>query len=163
MMTIPELITRAMAYDHGDARRIQHFLKVYTYADIIGQLEGLAPQELETLRVAAILHDIGIHEAEKKYGSSAGKYQESEGPAIARAILEEFNCPGPLLDRVAYLIGHHHTYTAIDGRDYQILIEADFLVNAYEDNLKPDAIRHFRDTFCKTATGLSLLNEQFDL
>lgn len=65
MMTIPELITRAMAYDHGDARRIQHFLKVYTYADIIGQLEGLAPQELETLRVAAILHDIGIHEAEK--------------------------------------------------------------------------------------------------
>lgn len=47
MMTIPELITRAMAYDHGDARRIQHFLKVYTYADIIGQLEGLAPQELE--------------------------------------------------------------------------------------------------------------------
>ena len=38
-----------------------------------------------------------------------------------------------VIERVCYLIGHHHTYTGIEGRDYQILVEADFLVNLYED------------------------------
>lgn len=162
-MTIPELLMRAISYDRGDARRIQHFLKVYTYADIIGQREGLSPRELETLRIASILHDIGIHEAERKYKSAAGHYQELEGPSIARAILEELGCPSHIIERVAYLIGHHHTYTNIDGLDHQILMEADFLVNAYEDNLSKDSICHFRDAFCKTATGIALLQEQFDL
>lgn len=95
MMTIPELITRAMAYDHGDARRIQHFLKVYTYADIIGQLEGLAPQELETLRVAAILHDIGIHEAEKNTVARQGNIRNQKGLPSPGPYWKNSTAPDP--------------------------------------------------------------------
>lgn len=64
-MNIPKLIEAAVAYDHGDPRRIQHFLKVYAYADLIGQLEHLAPDTQEILVTAAVLHDIGIHAAEE--------------------------------------------------------------------------------------------------
>ncbi|MBF1327621.1 MAG: phosphohydrolase, partial [Megasphaera micronuciformis] len=68
-----------------------------------------------------------------------------------------------LIDRVCFLIAHHHTYSGIDGSDWQILLEADFIVNAYEDALKADAIRHFRDNIFKTQSGLSLLNKIFAL
>ena len=82
MTAIEQVIQKAIAFDHGDARRIHHFLKVYAYADTIGRLEGLPEDQQDILRTAAVLHDIGIHAAEEKYGSSSGKYQEIEGPAI---------------------------------------------------------------------------------
>lgn len=163
MVSIPELIQRAVAFDHGDARRIQHFLKVYTYADTIGKLEHISAETQEILTVAAVLHDIGIHAAEEKYGSSSGHYQEIEGPKPAREILEAMNAPEPLIQRVCYLIAHHHTYHDIDGIDYQILLESDFLVNAYEDSLPKDNIRNFRDKIFRTKSGIDLLNKTFDL
>ena len=43
-----------------------------------------------------------------------------------------------MIRRVEYLVGHHHTYKDIDGLDYQILVEADFLVNI----LKMDWIKN---------------------
>lgn len=163
MVSIPELIQRAVAFDHGDARRIQHFLKVYTYADTIGKLEHIPAETQEILTVATVLHDIGIHAAEEKYGSSSGHYQEIEGPKPAREILEAMNAPEPLIQRVCYLIAHHHTYHDIDGIDYQILLESDFLVNAYEDSLPKDNIRNFRDKIFRTKSGIDLLNKTFDL
>ena len=161
MPAIEKVIEKAIAFDHGDARRIHHFLKVYAYADTIGRLEGLPDEQQDILRTAAVLHDIGIHAAEEKYGSSAGNYQEIEGPAPARAILEELGADEKLIDRGCYLIAHHHTYHDIDGLDYQILLEADFLVNAYEDQLKPEAIIHFRDKVFRTKTGLQLLQDTY--
>ena len=86
-----------------------------------------------------------------------------EGPAIARKLLEPFSSSSSFTDRVCWLIGHHHTYTGIDGPDYQILLEADFLVNAYEDQLDADAIRTFRDKVFRTGSGISLLNTHFDI
>lgn len=163
VIPIETIIARAIAYDRGDARRIHHFLKVYTYAHTIGMLEGLAPAEQYILDIASVLHDIGIHVAEEKYKSSGGKYQEQEGPAIAKAILEELGGDPAVIDRVCFLIGHHHTYDAIDGSDYQILIEADFLVNAYEDQLDKKAITAFRDKLFRTRSGLALLNDTYDL
>lgn len=161
MPAIEKVIEKAIAFDHGDARRIHHFLKVYAYADTIGRLEDLPDDQQDILRTAAVLHDIGIHAAEEKYGSSAGNYQEIEGPAPARAILEELGADETLIDRVCYLIAHHHTYHDVDGLDYQILLEADFLVNAYEDQLKPEAIIHFRDKIFRTQTGLQLLHDTY--
>lgn len=161
MISIEQLIQRAIAFDKGDAKRIQHFLKVYAYADTIGRLEGLS-EELQTiLQTAAVLHDIGIHQAEEKYGSSSGRYQELEGPAPARAILEELGASEMLIERVTFLIAHHHTYTGVDGADYQILLEADFLVNAYEEHLKPEAIRTFKEKVFRTKTGLELLKHTY--
>ena len=126
-------------------------------------MEGLDPRTLEILCTAAVLHDIGIHAAEEKYGNCSGKYQEIEGPAPAREILSRLTTDKELIDRVCFLIAHHHTYSGIDGSDWQILLEADFIVNAYEDALKADAIRHFRDSIFKTKSGLSLLNKIFAL
>ena len=157
------LIKKAIAFDHGDARRIQHFLKVYAFAAQLGREEKLDAETQDILEAAAILHDIGIHAAEKKYGSAAGKYQEIEGPAPARALLESLGCEEALIERVCYLIAHHHTYDGVDGLDYQILLEADFLVNAYEDGLSAQGISAFRAKVFRTRSGIRLLNAIYGL
>lgn len=79
----------------------------------------------------------------EKYGSTAGKYQEQEGGPLAEQILHELGIGAGIIERVRFLVEHHHTYTGVDGMDYQILLEADFLVNAYEDELSPAALRSF--------------------
>ncbi len=160
---LPQLIERMISFDRGDARRIQHFLKVYAYADTIGRLEGLPDAVHETLVTAAVLHDIGIRAAEEKYGSTAGAYQEREGPAPARRILEELGCRESVIDRVCYLIAHHHTYTDVEGADYQILLEADFLVNAYEDGLSQEAVQAFCRRVFRTKSGIHLLKQTFGI
>ena len=115
-MTKPEQILQDMAlYNAPDVRRIEHAMKVYAWASLFGVQEGLSERGLYTLRLAAALHDIGIHEAEKKHHSSAGVYQEQEGPAIARQLLSLREVPAPVIERVCHLIGRHHTYTDIDG------------------------------------------------
>lgn len=105
---------QAMAeYNGRDARRVGHALKVFGYALIIGA--GLPAPQRETLLTAAALHDIGIHNAEAKHHSAAGRYQEIEGPPVARAILERLGAAPALTERVCFLVGHHHSYAAIDG------------------------------------------------
>lgn len=54
-----------------------------------------------------------------------------------------------------------YTYDSITGIDYQILVEADFLVNIYEDNLPADAIRKVREKIFKTSAGRALLDTMF--
>jgi hypothetical protein len=157
-----EVVSRMVLFDKGDARRIQHFLKVYMFAALIGKMEGLPPEQQEILEIAAILHDIGIIPAEKKYGASNGKLQEQEGPAYARALLQEAGgYPQELIDRVCFLIAHHHTYEGVDGPDWQILLEADFLVNSFEKNMPEEAIKKTRSRVFKTGSGIALLNNQY--
>ena len=134
---LEKLFLDMISYYSGDPKRIQHFTKVHSYAKLIGEREQLSPEELYILEAAAYTHDIGIKPAEEKYGSSAGKLQEQEGPGVARGMLMRLGFAENVIERVCYLIGHHHTYTGIEGRDYQILVEADFLVNLYEDG-RPD-------------------------
>ena len=149
-------------FDRGDARRIQHFLKVYQFAALIGKLEGLSPEQQEILEIAAILHDIGIIPSEKKYGISNGKLQEQEGPAYARELLNRIGGYGQeFIDWVCFLIAHHHTYEGVDGLDWQILLEADFLVNSFEKNMPEDAIKKFRASVFRTKSGIALLNNQY--
>ena len=157
-----EVVRRMVLFDKGDARRIQHFLKVYMFAALIGKMEGLPPEQQEVLEIAAILHDIGIIPAEKKYGFNNGKLQEQEGPAYARALLQEAGGYQPeLIDRVCFLIAHHHTYEGVDGPDWQILLEADFLVNSYEKNMPEEAIKKMRSRVFKTGSGIAMLNNQY--
>ncbi len=157
-----EQVTDAMiAYDAGDPVRIHHFLKVHAFARFIGLSEGLDARTQSVLEAAALVHDIGIHPAEAKYGSSAGKYQEELGPAEAEKLLADLGWPEEDVRRIAFLVGRHHTYTAIDGIDYQILVEADFLVNLYEDSLPPEAQRHAYETVFKTESGKKLCRELY--
>ncbi len=158
------LLSAMTAYDSGDAMRIQHFVKVHDFAATIGTLEKVDEDTLFILEAAAIVHDIGIHISEQKYGSSNGKYQEMEGPAEAQKLLLATGDYTPeQIERICWLVGHHHTYTNIEGIDYQILIEADFLVNIYEDHLSMDAARKVREKIFKTASGIQLLNNLLGL
>lgn len=155
-----QLIEAMTRYDAGDAKRIQHFMKVHDYAATIGSLEDVDADTLFIIETAAIVHDIGIHLCEQKFGSCNGKLQEQEGPAEARRLLQTVGgYTERQIERVCWLVGHHHTYHDIDGMDYQILIEADFLVNLYEDNLSLETARQVEESIFKTATGKRLLND----
>ena len=150
-----------IAWDQGDPRRIQHALKVYQFASLIGRMEGLPGDVQDVLEIAAILHDIGIHAAEKKYGSTAGKYQEQEGGPLAEQILHELGIGAGIIERVRFLVEHHHTYTGVDGMDYQILLEADFLVNAGESGYDKKTIESARRQFFRTETGIRPLKSVY--
>lgn len=150
-------------YYNGDPRRVGHFMKVYSFAKTIGEAEQLDGKTQEILEIAAATHDIGIKISEQKYNSSAGKHQESEGPALAEKLLLSLDVERSIIDRVMFLIAHHHTYSDVSGIDYRILIEADFLVNAYEDNMSKDAIKKAREVIFHTKTGTKFLNDIFAL
>ena len=161
-MKTDRVITAMIEYFGSDKKRIHHFLKVYSFAKTIGESDNLLPDDQELLEISAIVHDIGIKASEEKYNSSAGKYQELEGPPVAAVILKKLEFPAPVTERVAYLIGHHHTYDKIEGMDYQILVEADFLVNINEDGLDSskqglDSIRKIKENIFKTKTGTKIL------
>lgn len=151
-----KLINCMIDYYAGDAKRIQHFLKVYEFARLIGLMEGLDEHTQNILESAAVVHDIGIKISEQKYGSSAGNYQEMEGPEEARKMLESLDYPKQDIERICYLVGHHHTYNNIDGTDYQILVEADFLVNLYEDSSSLKTIETVYHKIFKTEYGKRL-------
>lgn len=146
----------------GDVRRIQHFTKVWAYASFIGKKEGLDPKTQNILEAAALVHDIGIHKCEEKYGECGGKLQEKEGPPIAEKLLSDIGIERGIIDRVCFLVAHHHTYRA-DSIDWQILLEADFLVNAYEDNLLKDAVYNGYKNIFRTDAGKEILRKMFDL
>lgn len=154
-----QLIDKMVEYYAGDPKRIQHFLKVYTFASLIGEAEELPVEELFVLRTAAIVHDIGIKVSEQKYGSSSGKYQEKEGPAVAEPLLRSCGYEEEVIDRVLFLIANHHTYDKIEGADYQILVEADFLVNLYEDDCSKKTAENVKKNIFRTKTGLQYLEQ----
>lgn len=157
-----ELTTAMVNYDRGDAKRIQHFIKVHDFAAVIGTLEGLDEETQFILETAAILHDIGIRISEQKYGSSSGKYQEKEGPAEARRLMEQVGgYTEAQMERVEYLVAHHHTYQNIQGMDHQILVEADFLVNLYEEDSREQTRKSVCERIFRTQTGIRLFEDMF--
>lgn len=163
MTILDQVYTQMIAYYRSDPKRIQHFAKVHSFAALIGRLEGLDANTLFTLEAAAYVHDIGIKPAIETYGTSAGPYQEALGEAPARELLRACGVDDATVERVAYLVAHHHTYTDIDGLDYQILVEADFLVNLYEGKKSPDAIREAYSSIFKTNAGREICRTMFGL
>ncbi len=131
MKTTREALLDAMeAYFNGDTRRINHARRVTEYAE-----EMLGPEGGDRYVVtgAAVLHDIGIHEAERKYGRATGKHQEAEGPPIARAILQELGFKESQIEEICQIIAHHHSPGEIDTRNFKILYDADWLVNLRDE------------------------------
>ena len=147
----------------GDVKRIQHFCKVHSYAKLIAEMENIDANTLFILETAALTHDIGIHYCEEKYSSCNGKLQEKEGPDIAKKLLADLHFENQVSERVQYLIAHHHTYDNIDGMDYQILVEADFLVNLYEDGISKQEIERAYKKIFRTDSGKKLCREIFHL
>lgn len=153
---LDHLAWEMLRFNRMDPARMQHLLKVHDFTKMIGLREHLDEHTQFVAECAALVHDIGIRPAEDKYGASDGKLQEQEGPFYARVLLERLGFESADIDRICYLVGHHHTYTGIDGLDYQILVEADFLVNFYEDALSPEAIQSAYARIFRTKTGKEL-------
>lgn len=117
-------------YFNKDFKRIGHASRVARYAEKIGMAEG---GNMAVILAAAYLHDIGIHEAERKHQSTAARYQEQEGPAIARAIMEDLGASAPLIDEVCDIIGHHHHPREEETLNFKVLYDADLITNLEEN------------------------------
>lgn len=159
MNSIKEPLMRAMeAYFGVDARRIDHARRVTEYAEALWQQDG---GDYAVIIGASVLHDIGIHEAQKKYGSTAGKYQESEGPPIARQILSGLSFELSKIDEICEIIAHHHRPGVIDTGNFKILYDADWLVNLRDeyDIGDKDKLKHIIDKVFLTSGGKALARE----
>ena len=163
MSRLNNLYRKMIEFYRGDPARIQHFVKVHSFAKLIGEEEHLEEKTLYILEAAAYVHDIGIRPAEQKYGHENGKLQEQEGPAVAEEMLGRLHFDEKIIRRVSYLVGHHHTYDQIDGLDYQILVEADFLVNLYEDGVTKEAVMHAYNKIFRTEHGKRICAEMFGI
>ena len=156
-MTISRILVKMIDYSAGTRKDINHLMKVHSYARIIGKGEGLSEELQKITEIAAIVHDIACPLCRIKYGNTNGKYQEAEGPALTESFLADTGLTREEIARIAYLVGHHHTYEGVEGLDYQILLEADYLVNADESGYSRENILHMRDTVFQTKTGTALL------
>lgn len=156
MMNTEMIRLKMIDFFAGSLHDIEHFLKVHAYAAMIGRLEGLDSKMQQTLEIAAIVHDISCPLCRAKYGAAYGDKQEIESEAILRPFLEEFALDQEMLERIVFLVAHHHTTTGVDGADYQILLEADFLVNASEGNLSREEIEAFSRGTVRTEAAKKL-------
>lgn len=145
MMTIAQIMEKMIAFSEGNIHDITHLSCVWTYAKTIGEMEGLDADTQFILEVTAITHDIACPLCRKKYGNTNGKYQEQEGAPLVREFLADTGM----------------TAAQIDGIDYQILIEADYIVNASESGYDQQAIRTFMEHTMKTAAGIRLTKTVF--
>jgi hypothetical protein len=143
-----------------DLKRIEHALSVLDYAEQIQNVEGGDPL---IVRAAAILHDIGIHMAERKYGSPAGKYQEIEGPPIAGEILEKQDIPAEAIEHICKIIANHHSSKDIDTVEFRIVWDADQIVNLPTDSsgVSNEKLQKIIDKNFKTDEGRRIAAELF--
>ncbi len=155
-----KVFVRMTEYENSP-KRIQHFIKVWGLSQLIGRSEGLSDRQMEILETAALTHDIGIKPALEKYNSSAGKYQEQEGPPVARQLLSELTSDKELIDEVCFIISKHHSYIKDCSIMLRIIYEADFIVNAFEDGLVIEAIKQAEKNIFRTREGTRILRETY--
>ena len=159
---INQILLEMINYNAYDSKRINHALKVHSYSKIIGKSENLLEEELMTLEIASILHDIGIKECVIKYKSTNGFLQQIEGPKVAKQILKRYSLNDSIEKRILYLIGNHHSYKNIDGLDYQILLEADLIVNTQEGYISKYAFFNAVNILFKTESSKNIANLVID-
>lgn len=124
--TIKEIVTTKMKEVFSEIPYgIDHTLKVLQNAECLMLKNDVTQTERQVIVLSALLHDIGAIEALHKYGSIDGKYQEIEGPAVAMKLLDGLGLSDSMIERVCYIIGNHHSKDKIDGRDFQIVWDAD--------------------------------------
>lgn len=152
------LIQAMENYFNGDSKRINHAHRVLGYAEELLKREG---GDYLIVIGASLLHDIGIHQAEKKYGSTGGYYQEKEGPPIARQILTELKFAPEQIDEICEIIAHHHSPGKINTRNFKILYDADWLVNLKDEYDIQDRgkLSHIIDKVFLTRSGRVLARE----
>jgi diguanylate cyclase (GGDEF)-like protein/putative nucleotidyltransferase with HDIG domain len=108
----------ALAIDAKDHTTHEHLSRVRTYAVEIAQEMNLAPADLEAIRAAALLHDIGKLAVPEHIISKPGKLTPEEfekmkiHPVVGAEILERVAFPYPVVPIVR---AHHEKW---DGSGY---------------------------------------------
>ncbi len=118
-------------YFKNDFRRIGHATRVARYAERIGKSER---GNLAVILSAAYLRDIGVLEAEKKYGSTDAAYRAKEGPEVATSILNKLNAKEELIAEVCDIISHDHQPGSDESLNFKIVHDSDLLENLDEKN-----------------------------
>ena len=141
-------------YFKSDFKQIGHATRVARYAERIGKREGGA---LAVIMGAAYLHDIGILEAERKYGSAKAEYQEKEGPAVARSIMEKVKANPAVIDEVCDIISRHHHPGPGESTNFKVVYDSDLIANLEEkhkdDPMKDDHLKEVIDSSFLTQSG----------
>jgi HD superfamily phosphodiesterase len=143
-----------------DYKRIDHALAVLRFARQMQSVEG---GDKTVVEAAAVLHDIGIQQAQRKYGSAAGIYQEVEGPPIARAILEHHGVDADVIEHVVEIVGQHHSAKTIDTLEFRIVWDADWLVNIPEElgSLSNEKLEAVIEKTFKTTSGRKMARKLY--
>ena len=160
-MKISDIAMKMISQSRGNLHDTEHFLKVWAYARIIGQREGLDAAGLEILECAALLHDIACPLCREKYGRADGKAQETEGMPLTADFLAEYPLEDDFVEQVVWLVGHHHSVEVEGNLLQRILLEADFLVNAGESEVWYSRIGEAEKELFRTETGLRLLRSVY--
>ena len=150
-------IEKMIDFYQGNLRDIEHFLKVWAYAKTIGEQESVDENTQGILELAAVVHDISCPLCREKYGNTNGKYQEIEGEILTAEFLKDTGYSDEFINHVIFLVGHHHTFKDVKDIAHQILIEADYIVNAEESKYSKSNIENTMNNIFKTTTGTSLL------
>jgi hypothetical protein len=144
-------------YFGQDFKRVGHATRVARYAEQIGKEEH---GNMAVILCAAYLHDIGIKEAERRYQSTAAKYQEELGPPIAREILERLGAKETLIDEVCDIVGHHHHPREGDTVNFKSVYDADLITNLEENQKEapssPERLKEIVDKSFLTGAGRKL-------
>lgn len=151
-----KLLLDALVYEDGHRRRTEHILKVYGLAKLLGEAEQLPAEERTTLQAAAILHDIPIKYCKEHWGDASQAYQRREAPHLVEAFLRRAGYPPQFVPQVLELVVHHHDYSGPHGHLLGVLMEADLLVNCYEDPPSPEQLERIAALF-RTEAGVRLL------
>lgn len=155
---IEELYMKMIAFSDGNFHDIDHLTGVFSFARLIASGERVDALTSWRAQAAAIVHDIACPLCREKYGNTRWDHQEAEGGPIALKFLLESGVDEDEASRIAYIVAHHHTWSMADSREFQILIEADFIQNAGEQKLLSEEIHKSADKMFKTATGKKILS-----
>ena len=154
------LVKELEKYFDVDEKRINHAKKVLKYA-----INLLKKEEADPYIVipAAILHDVGIKVAEEKYNSSAAKYQEQEGPAVAGRILVDVEYDDENIYEICAIIAHHHSPGKQESTNFKVLYDADWLVNLRDkvDTADKEKLAKAIEKIFLTDSGRSMAKELF--
>lgn len=158
---VSAVIQKMIEFYNSNLHDIDHFLKVWAFAKTIGELERLDGHTLYILEFAAITHDIACPLCREKYNNTNGKNQELESLPLLEEFFDEFSLCEEDKSRIFRLVSHHHTYFEVDGPDYRILLEADFIVNAGESEFSKNAIKNALNKIFRTYSGKKILSDIF--
>ena len=160
-MLVATAIEKMIDFYKGNRHDINHFLKVWSFAKTIGEKEGLDEDTQKILELTAVVHDIACPLCREKYGNANGKMQEKESAPLVDAFFAELPVEKQKVERIRWLVEHHHTYTDVKSADHQILLEADFLVNFFEDHSERKAVETAVSMIFRTSAGRRVCQKMF--